>query len=417
VRWGSVGAVVVRSLKLLRREGARLFFSVVLPLLMLILLVGAFAPSERGGGAAVSIRVAVVPEGGAEGAAEEVAKYLRGSGGGAGLRLNVSATVVGNLTEALEGLRRGDLDAVIWVPAERGRNATLYLLQGTPDPLREQLVASYLRSFFEIGAKYEALALLSSFVNSTASALPQLEAAAREAVRRAWEVAANPRVSVVAVTPGRAGARELTIGWMTLSVVFISFMFGGVVEGAHSVVQEVRHGFLERLLSTGLTPSEYFAGLTLSWLASSLLSALPTLALGAALGGRLAVPLLSWEALLVALLTLAASLLTFSLGILIGILARSPEAASLAAYVLVFATQILGGFWVPKWMLPEPLRAFAEVNPLSVLFYGAAQVAFLRRPPSEYLAPVAASAAASVALFALAAALYARLMPKALEGG
>jgi len=420
MNWGGVRAVVARDLRLLFRERSTLLFSVVFPILMLIFLASTFAPSEQPRVGSVNISVAVVPENAsALSYAEEVAKYLRNSSSPAGLSLKVTATVESNLTDALARLRRGDLDAVVAVPADAERgNFTVYILRGTPDPTREQLVASYLYSFFDIGAKYEALALLTGFVNSTASAIPSLRPAASSAVERAWRVATSPRVAFESVTPGEgtATARALTIGWMTLSVIFISFMFGGVVGGARGVVAEVRYGFLQRLLSTRLTPPEYFAGLALGWLASLTLAALPTVALGfGALGGRLAIPLLSWETALVIFLMLVAELLTFSLGVLIGVLTRSPEAASFTANILVLATQILGGFWVPKWMLPESIRAFAEVNPLSILFYGVSEVAVFRRPITAYLAPVAATIVATAALFALASVLYVRMMPRAIE--
>jgi len=40
-----------------------------------------------------------------------------------------------------------------------------------------------------------------------------------------------------------------------------------------------------------------------------------------------------------------------------------------------------------------------------------------RRPFTAYLAPVAASIAATAALFALASVLYVRMMPRAIEEG
>lgn len=416
---GKVAAVVVRSVKLFLRDKSTLFWSFAFPLMLLSFYVFLFAPGA-GQGRAVSINVAVVPGSEAVAAyAEETAKYLKAPWN-ASLKLSVNATVWGNLSSAMNALKKGYLDAVVLVEPGSGRtlNVTVYVLRGTPDPSREELVAAYLYSFFYQAAHFEALGELSRFVNATASRVPGLAPAAAEVVERAWRAALNPGVRVVGVVPGeeRAQLRSRVVGWLTLSVVFMSFMFEGVVGGAAAVASEAKRGFLRRLLSTKLTPSEYFAGLAISWLALMAASAVPTCLLGfVAYGGSLAVKILSAEALFLLLLVLVAGLLAFSAGLLIGLFFKSPESASVVANIIVWPTMAAGGFWLPKWMLPDPLRAFAEVNPFSILFSATSEVAVFGRSISGYLLPTVAAVLLSLALFAVAAVLYARLAPRLAE--
>lgn len=414
MRLGRVKAIVVRDVKLVARSRMQLFWILVFPLILLSGYVALFAPG--GGQGAVEVRVAVVPGApSAQGVAARVAGYLEGMRWNEGFEVGVNATVYGDLGEALSRLRRGYLDAVV-VVYPGGVNATVYLLRGTSNPVREELAAALLRSFFAYSAHFSALELLSGYVNSSVEECPRLAGGAGRVLGEAWRIASGRGVRFVGVTAGGGEARPRVVGWMTLSVVFMNFMFGGILGGANMITSEVRRGFAERLLSTALRPSEYYAGITLSWLLVLSASSLPVAALGFGVyGGALAVEPLSPGAVYVAAVILLAELLAFSLGVLIGLLARTPEAAAIAANVVIWATMIGGGFWMPKSMLPGFLRVFADYNVLSVLFYAAVDVAVYGRSVASSLAPALAAAAITAALFAAAAAAYTRYLPRLLE--
>ncbi|RLE59885.1 MAG: hypothetical protein DRJ35_04730 [Thermoprotei archaeon] len=173
---------------------------------------------------------------------------------------------------------------------------------------------------------------------------------------------------------------------------------------------------MHRLISTKLRPSEYFGAMAVSWIVALTISTLPVVLLGFFVyGGTLAIKPFSIEAVFTVILILVTMILSFSLGILIGLLARSPEAANVIANLVVWATMIGGGFWLPKFMLPDFLRWFAEVNVISVLFYAVTEIAVYGRGIAGYLAPTVAAVVVSLALFGVASVIYVKYLPRLLE--
>lgn len=408
MRAGVVAAVVARDLKLVFREKETLFWLFLFPLLLLTGYVALFTPH---GGGAVTLRVALVPLNDSyRGAAATAMKYLSeiNASEGSSVTVRLHAGVRSSLPEALCELRKGRLDAVVLV----GRNVTIYLLVGE-DTVKAELARSMLEGFFREAVLYESLGRLTYLAEKLASGPQRKEA--EKFIDAVWSTAKEPPVRVVEVVPGGLEKRRLVTGWMTLSVVFMGFMFGGVLGGAEQVAGEIRRGFALRLFSTSITPGEYYSGTTISWLLTMALSAAPTLLLGVLVyGGRLA-GVSGLNGLAVAALILLAELLSYSVGALIGLFVKSESAAGVIANLVIWPTMIAGGFWMPREMLPRPLQAFAAVNPFSQLFYAATRIAVYGDPPLAHLGEALAAGLAALLLYAAAAVLYGRRLPRLLE--
>ena len=422
MNWMAVKAVIVRDLKLVFRSKATLFWLFMFPLILLTGYVTLFVPSPSGTSSSpVEIKVALVPQNWTEElvqATNETLKYMTTPWNTSGMKIVVNASLAKNLDSALKKLRKGELDAVILLPEDyssgEGLHVKIYVLSGTPDRVKEELVTSFLYNFFMEGAMAMSMGRLYVALNVTTRMCPQTAPIAEPALSSAW---AMPRIELERVTPGREGEiRSRIIGWMTLSVVFMNFMFGGVLGGANSITEEIRRGFIHRLLSTRLKPSEYFVGMSLSWIVTLMVSITPVLALGFLVyGGTLVINPFSVEMLGVVAIILVAEVLAFSLGMIIGLLARSSDAATVIANIIVWATMMGGGFWIPKFMLPDFLKAFADVNPFSVLFYGLTDIAVYGRSVGGYLLPLSAAIVASLGLYAAASTLYLKYLPRLLE--
>ncbi|RLE95892.1 MAG: hypothetical protein DRJ55_00930 [Thermoprotei archaeon] len=422
MNWMAVKAVIVRDLKLVFRSKATLFWTFMFPLILLTGYVALFVPSPSGTSSSpVEIKVALVPQNWTKElvqAANETLKYMTTPWNTSGMKIVVNASLAKNLDLALEKLRKGELDAVILLPedyySDAGLHVKIYVLSGTPDRVKEEFVSSFLYSFFAEGAMAMSMGRLYAALNMTMRICPQAAPIAEPALTSAWS---EPRVELERVTSGREGEiRSRIIGWMTLSVVFMNFMFGGVLGGASSITEEIRRGFIHRLLSTRLRPSEYFVGMSISWIITLTVAITPVLALGFLVyGGTLAISPFSAEILGVIAIILVAEVLAFSLGIIVGLLARSSDAASVIANIIIWATMMGGGFWIPKFMLPDFLKAFADVNPFSVLFYGLTEIAVYGKSVGAYLLPLSAAVAASLGLYAVASTLYLKYLPKLLE--
>lgn len=422
MNWMAVKAVILRDLKLIFRSKATLFWLLMFPLMLLTGYVALFLPSPSGASSSpVEIKVALVPQNWIKElvqAANETLKHITTPWNTSGMKIVINASLARNLDSALKKLREGELDAVILLPEDyssgEGLHVKIYVLSGTPDRVKEELVTSFLYNFFMQSATAMSMGRLYAALNATTLICPQTAPIAEPALSSAWTM---PRIELEKVTPGRKGGiRSRIIGWMTLSVVFMNFMFGGVLGGASSITKEVRRGFIHRLLSTRLKPSEYFIGMSLSWIVTLMVSITPVLALGFLVyGGTLAISPFSVEMLGVVAIILVAELLAFSLGMIIGLLARSSDAATVIANIIIWATMMGGGFWIPKFMLPDFLKAFADLNLFSVLFYGLTEMAVYGRDIGGYLLPLSAAIIASLGLYVTASTLYLKYLPRLLE--
>ena len=133
------------------------------------------------------------------------------------------------------------------------------------------------------------------------------------------------------------------------------------------------------------------------------------------LGGKYTHGLLSVETLEIAVLMLAGTLLAMSVGILLGLLFKSAETASIAANAVIWPIMMLGGFWIPKFMVPPEIRAFAEANPFSVLMYAVVEISCYGRTLEPYLPALAASLCLTAILIALSVVLFERKFSRMLE--
>ena len=427
--------IVLKELKLTLRKPAYMFWNIVFPIILLTLLVVLFAPKPSAPATAESIKVVVLPE---ERTPELVnytrivVKYLREE---PGIDVSFSVGVFnGTLEDALSYLKNGTYDAVILVPkdAEEAMNknltikATIYLLTGTPKPFKEQLTRALLVNFYNITGLF----IATSTINWSASALvPYLEHAqlpeeALETLR--WLKAGvnalgrNVDVKIVEVRPKMlkkaSEIRPYVIGWMTISVVFMEFMFLGVLGVAISISTEFERRYAVRLLSAGVTPGEIYAGKIVAALALYSIPSVVLLLWGTfVLGAKFTHGLFSIETAEILVLMLTGTLLTMFMGILLGLLFKSTEAVSIAANALIWPTMMLGGFWIPKFMLPAEIRIFAEANPLSVLMYAVIEVSCYGRTLEPYLPAIATCLCLTLALAVISTILFKRRFSKMLE--
>ncbi len=421
MNWRAVKAVVLRDLKISFRQKSNVFWLFIFPLILLSGYVALFAPPlPSSSPRTITINVAIVP--GTEGLvpyAETIAGYMEKSFSDSSISIELNTTVTTDFQLALKSLKKGVFDAIVVLPEDTIEHprihVKIYVLTGTPETAKEQLVTTFLTSFFREASHYKTIGILYSFLNKTVP--PQYRPLLVNISRGIW---GQPNIEIKQVAPRGDGEepniRSLVVGWMTLSVIFMEYMFGGILGGASQVTAEIRRGFMYRLLSTKLRPLEYFTGLAFSWILILTLSTIPTLILGFGVyGGTLTLPLFSTEMLYVILLIVVTEILTFSVGVIIGFLTRSPEGASLLANIIIWATMIGGGFWLPKFMLPDYLKTFADINILSVLFYGVTEIAVYGRSITNYLIPVLSAATISILLFILASSIYLRYLPKLLE--
>ena len=435
MRLRALKAVFTKEVKLSFRKKAVLFWGMIFPLMLLTLLVVLFAPKGEQPALTKVVEVYLLPEE----KSRELLNYTRvmaeymsnlTTDGG---KLFEATVYDGTLDAALEALRNGTIDAVVFIPKDAPRvfeeslaiKAKVYALTGTPNPTEERLSRLSLSIFFNSSSTYARLAVLSWGISELAERLrgQPIDPETQGLVTWLANVAESEgsQVEWVEVKPkeveeGRA-VRPYVVGWMTISVVFMEFMFMGIIGGLTSVASEFEWNYMTRIISTRVKPMELYLGKMASVLLTGFLTSVAVILWGTyVMGARFTHSLVSYQTLKVAVIMLVAALFTMSVGMLLGLAFRSIETANLAANALIWPTMMLGGFWIPKFMLPPEIRWFAEVNPMSNLMYAVVEVSSYGRSLSAYLTPLAATAVLTAALLAASSLLFSRKIAKLVEG-
>ena len=401
-----VKARLYLAVKRLYRSKTNLFWTILFPLLMTVMFIGVFA----GGAKPPSIKLGVVN---LDVNSSVVRGLLRG--------LEESPTIAeiryyGSVEELMEALRSpppAPVDAGLVIPRGFTRNVTSGL-QGT---LVVYLVyAGGLWSNFTGYTLLSTLAKLEDVFREHGVRIA-LRYVPVEARRFIYSIAFPLNITVVHVKPPRLYSMGVLKAWYAVSVALVEALFIGLFTASSWLVGEARRGTLRYMLSTPARGYEYVAAVMLESLVGAAIATLVALGAGYAMGAVYSVDVGSWT--LFAILICLSTLFSASLGALIACFVQRPEAAAAAANAIGFPLMFIAGIVYPPWLLPGPLRAFAEVFPLSrlaeaaraVMVYGVDPLnALARYTPPQVLA-------ATLVFIAIASMFYRRRLQSILEQG
>jgi len=338
-------------LKSLRRRKDLLFWLIVFPVVYMLLVNTLFAPRE----AMVSFKVGVIDMDGGD--------------------LSRALVEAMNKTEVLrpavvsgdpgELLRRGEYASVLVIPEGFSGNITsarqatlqLYILRGsTESEAAARVVEGFIAGFREV--------ISATAVNVVVQFIP-------EPFRGYLLFISNPLlVEYNNVTYTRVGALQgFKISLVTLTIG-VMFLFVGLMSGIHAIVEKRYEGYVQAVLSSHVNPTLFMLSEIIAILVGSLITASVIAATGILLGAPLLeVPVYK---LLLALLIIIVSVLgLIGLGMVLGTLVRTPHAAAALGNAIAFPMIFLGGFAIPKFLLPSWLQVIPEVFPHSRLMYAA----------------------------------------------
>jgi ABC-2 type transport system permease protein/oleandomycin transport system permease protein len=141
-------------------------------------------------------------------------------------------------------------------------------------------------------------------------------------------------------------------------------IFGSLVTGL-GLTEDLKAGIVDRFRSLPIARSALLLGRT----ASDLLTNVGTIAVmflvGIAVGFRPTQP--AWQIALGLLLLLAFSYAFSWISALVGLSVRDPETAQSAGFIWVFPLTFVSSAFVPLSSMPAGIRAFAEVNPVTLV--------------------------------------------------
>ena len=148
-------------------------------------------------------------------------------------------------------------------------------------------------------------------------------------------------------------------------------VFGSTYSGS-AMAQDLKEGIIDRFRTLPMAPSAVLVGRTNGDLLINAISMVVMIVTGLIVGWRIrSNPLEALAA--VALLLLFAYALSWVLAFL-GMSVRSPEVINNVSFLVLFPLTFLSNAFVPIENLPEPLRTFAEYNPVSALVQAAREL-------------------------------------------
>lgn len=333
-------AVAGNELRRLARDRTALFFMVLLPI-VIILVIGATVSN------AGSIRLGVVATGSGPLADDLVAQ----------LRSAPSATVrlYDEESAARTAVQRGELDALVVVPAEldatlrAGGTATVPVVLGGPEST-QQAARSAVAGVLD---RHAAAVRAASFAADTVGGTFDSQHATATALQRGV-----PAVSVRSETVD-ASSDYLPLGFgYSAPTMLVLFVFINSLAGGAAIIQSRRLGIYQRAMAAPVRTRDLVLGETLGYLLIGLLQSLLIVGIGAGIFG------VEWgDPVAAAALILAWALVGTGSGVLAGTLFRTPEQAAAIGPAIGIGFGMLGGTMWPLEIVPPVMSNIGHLVP------------------------------------------------------
>jgi ABC-2 type transport system permease protein len=390
-RPGAVIAVARTELTRILRDRTGLFFVVVLPLLVIV-VIGASIGSVAG-----AARIGVLDLDGTP-ASEHLIADLDASD-----RLEV---VIMSEEEALAvDVRLDRLRAGLIVPAgyaERLAAGEVSQLDMVVDPSRVTSTAAR-TSVAAVVDRHAAVVAAADFTAGRTD-LPAADAS-ELAAALAEEL---PPVSVTTVEVGTGGIDSGSPFSYPAAANLVLFTFINTLTVGGVIVESRRLGVTRRLLAGPVSPGTVVAGYAASRFVVAMLQGFIVVVAGALLFD------VAWgDPLAVALLVMLFSVVAAAAGVLIGAVARTPEQTGSIGVTLGIAMGMLGGALWPLQFVPDWLRQLGHITPHAWAMDGWVAVVFEDGGVGDIVVELAVLVAFGVLLTALAAEMLRRAVTRA----
>jgi ABC-2 type transport system permease protein/oleandomycin transport system permease protein len=153
------------------------------------------------------------------------------------------------------------------------------------------------------------------------------------------------------------------VNFVLPGVLVLTAIFGALVTGI-GFTEDLSKGIVDRLRSLPIARSAVLVGRTLSDLVRNVGSVVLMLGVGFLVGFR---PTESVGSVVLAIVILLAFGYVFSwIAATVGLLVRDPETAQSAGFAWVFPLTFASSAFVPTHSMPAAVRAFANVNPVTL---------------------------------------------------
>lgn len=328
--------IAATALRRVVRDRTGLFFMVVLPLLIIVLVGSSVREQDR-------VAVGVVDESGGVLAGELVDDLRRSD--------SIEVRTFDDRDDLRRALRRAELSAGVVIPAsveEEAATRTVTLL--SPPASGTGIAAEQ--------AVRAALARRATVMTAAAFAAEVVGGDPADHLATAAALADGTPPLTVRTTVG-GESRTLPVGFTySSSTMLVLFVFVNAVAGGATIVQTRQLGLYERMLAAPVTAGRIIAGETASYLLLALLQSLVIVGIGAALFQ------VSWgDPVAAAALVVVWAAVGAAAGMLAGTLARTPDQATSIGPMVGIAFGMLGGCMWPLEIVPPVMQAVGHLVP------------------------------------------------------
>ena len=333
-------ALATAELKRVTRDRTFLFFVIVLPILVILLVGVTTASSTR-------IRVGVVP-----GQSAPLATQLVGD-----LESSPGLTTQRYATRAkgVDALRRGEVEAVVVVPTTLDTDLRSGLTTRIPVLVSGAVQSSQaaVTAVTSVVARHGATIQAATFATAHSSRGFEQNLAATRSLQRETPIAAV-RTEVV-----NSKSNFLPLGYSySAPTMLVLFVFINALAGGAAMIQTRRFGIFARALAAPIRPRDLVLGEALCYLTLALGQALLIVVVGAVMFG------VSWgNPVAAAALIGMWALVGTGAGMASGALFRTPEQASAIGPALGIAFGMLGGCMWPLEIVPQSVRMVGHATP------------------------------------------------------
>ena len=158
--------------------------------------------------------------------------------------------------------------------------------------------------------------------------------------------------------------RELIATVRKPSLLLVMTATWGAVLTGVGLSEDLAKGIVDRLRSLPIARSAVLVGRTVSDVVRNAASTLLMLGTGLVIGSRASAPLLRLVAAFALLVLFAYAFSWVSASI--AVFVRDPETAQSAGFIWVFPLTFASSAFVPTASMPDAVRAFADVNPITL---------------------------------------------------
>jgi ABC-2 type transport system permease protein len=339
--WHAISAIAVNDLRRVARDRVAMFFIVVLPVVIIVLIGTTFGGDE-------GFEVGVLDRDGSTASDGLVEALDRGDG--------ASVKPYDSVTEMRRDIRTGTVAAGLVVPAgygERlagGEDATVELIADPTSGLAAVVQASVRAAVGD-----EAVHIAAARLYAEAAGSDDVAAAQQAVADQADQVAlAEVRTAPVDEgEPAAFGTFDYTAPSNLVLFTFINTTVAGTV-----IASERKQGITRRLLASPHGTGTILAGIGASKLLFALLQSILIVTVGAVVFG------VDWgDPLAAGLLVVLFALVATSVGLLLGAMVSDPDQAQAVGVPVAIGLAMLGGCMWPLEVVPPVMRAIGHVAP------------------------------------------------------